>query len=234
MKIGLAPFEFKNNDIEFNMSQIEKALEKSEKVDILCFGETFLQGFDSLNWDYENDKEVAVTQDNARFEKLKELSLMYETALLFGYIEKENETLYSSCAVIARGSVIYNYRRISRGWKEFDITDEHYQEGTEVGFFSFKGHDVTIALCGDMWDMPERFKTEDVLIWPVYVNFSLEEWKQYKVEYAEQANFAARRVLMINSISKNPDSHGGAFYFKDGAIEAQMEFDREKILVVEV
>lgn len=27
------------------------------KVGLLCFGETFLQGFDALSWEYENDAE---------------------------------------------------------------------------------------------------------------------------------------------------------------------------------
>ena len=43
--------------IAFNISQIEKALSAAQgRVDLLCFGEAFLQGFDSLSWDYETDK----------------------------------------------------------------------------------------------------------------------------------------------------------------------------------
>lgn len=60
MYIGLAEYKFINNDIEFNISQIEKALQSSNNIDMLCFGETFLQGFDSFNWNYELDKEIAI------------------------------------------------------------------------------------------------------------------------------------------------------------------------------
>lgn len=195
MKIGLASYEFINNDIEFNMSQIEKAMQSMQgKVDLLCFGETFLQGFDSLNWNYDNDKDVA----------------------------------------IAQGEIIYNYRRISKNWKEYDITDYHYKEGNETEGFRYKDHLIKIALCGDMWVYPEKFRTDDLLIWPVYVNFDLEDWPQYELEYAEQAKLACDRTLMINSISKNPDSHGNVFYFTKGNIEEKLEYDAEDILVVEV
>ena len=61
MRIGLVSYRCKNRDISFNMSQIEQALKCSEgKVDLLCFGETFLQGFDALCWDYDIDKSIAL------------------------------------------------------------------------------------------------------------------------------------------------------------------------------
>lgn len=50
MKIGLASYKFINQDLSFNLSQIEKAMQAAQgSVDLLCFGETFLQGFDALN-----------------------------------------------------------------------------------------------------------------------------------------------------------------------------------------
>ena len=49
MRIGLASYEVKNKDVAFNLSQMERAMEKAQgKVELLCFGEAFLQGFDAL------------------------------------------------------------------------------------------------------------------------------------------------------------------------------------------
>ena len=73
-----------------------------------------------------------------------------------------------------------------------------------------------VGLCGDLWDYPERFKTDSFLIWPVYVNFSLEEWDREILEYAEQAAGIADDVLMINPIDNCPVNHGGAFHFHKG------------------
>lgn len=233
MKIGLASYRFINKDIAFNVSQIEKAMKSVQgKVELLCFGEAFLQGFDALSWNYEEDRQIAVSADSEIMQRLCKLTLQYKMGLLFGYIEKSGEDLYSSCAVMADGKVIHNYRRISRGWKEFSITDDHYKEGTDTSEFVFQGQSIMIALCGDMWDYPEKFKTDNLLIWPVYVNFKLEEWAQYEAEYAQQAYLAANQTLMINSISRNPDSCGGGFCFIEGRLAKRSAYNEEEVLIV--
>lgn len=235
MKIGLAPYEFINNNLAFNISQIEKAMKSAQGiVDLLCFGETFLQGFDSLNWNYENDKHIAVSVDSPVMRQICNMTLQYKVDLLFGYIEGCGDSIYSSCAVIENGKLIHNYRRISKGWKEYSITDRQYKEGTDTGEFLYHGLPVKIALCGDMWDFPEKFKTDHLLIWPVYVNFGFNEWAEYEAKYAEQANLASNRTLMVNSISQTPKSYGGAFYFIDGKTEKKLAFDTADILIVEV
>lgn len=72
------------------------------------------------------------------------------------------------------------------------------------------------------------------MIWPVYVNFSLCEWKEYENEYAEQASIASRQTLMINSLTHNPKSHGGAFFFVDGKIVQKTDYDKEEILFIDL
>lgn len=234
MKIGLVSYEFINNDISFNISQIEKAMKSSQgKADFLCFGESFLQGFDSLNWNYEHDKQIAISNTSPIMQKLCSMTMQYGVDLLFGYIEKCGDSIYSSCAFIEKGKVTHNYRRISKGWKEYKISDEHYKEGSHAIEFLYQEQRLMIALCGDMWDFPEKFKTNGILIWPVYVNFTLEEWQAYEPEYAEQAVLAANHALMINSISKNPKSHGGAFVFASGKTVNKLPYDIEGILIVE-
>ena len=87
MKIGLVSYEFKNGKIEYNIKKIEKAIISANgKADLLCFGETFLQGFDSLSWNYETDKDVAIAKDSLIMEKLKKLSEKYKIDLGIGYI----------------------------------------------------------------------------------------------------------------------------------------------------
>ena len=234
MKIGLASYKFINNDIEFNIIQIEKALQSAENIDILCLGEAFLQGFDAFNWNYDNDKNIAISKDSNIMKKLEQMSKDYNIDLAFGYLEIDNEDLYSSYAIIIDGKLTYNYRRITIGWKEYWLTDHHYKEGNEVLTFNYKDHNITIALCGDMWDCPEKFKSNDLLIWPVYVNFTIEEWKDEEIEYAKQALLACSNTLMINSLSENPNCYGGCFHFKDGEIKNKLDYNIETILTIEI
>ena len=138
MKIGLAQYRFINNDNSFNLSQIERACKKaSSKVDLLCFGEAFLPGFDSLSWDYAKDKKVAISQDSPEIEQLCKWSKEYNTAILVGYVERDDNSIYSSCAFINEGRMEHNYRRVSIGWKESSKTNYRcmaYRQPLRFGF----------------------------------------------------------------------------------------------------
>lgn len=236
MQIGLVSYCCRNKDISFNLRQIERAMQEAQgKADLLCFGEASLQGFDSLCWDYDTDKEMALEITSDPIAQLAQWTKQYRTALLTGYIEKARERLYSSCIVLEDGRIVHNYRRISKGWKEFWKTDAHYAEGNKVEKFRLRDRNITLALCGDLWEFPEKFKTEDLLIWPVYVNFSTSEWeRQALADYARQASLAASDVLMVNPIDFNPRNHGGAFHFKSGQIAGRIPFDQEKILMIDL
>ena len=96
MRIGLASYRVKNKNTEFNIAQIERAMiEAKGKADLLCFGEAVLQGFDSLCWNYETDKNMAVSADSEIMERLKAFTVQYGMGIAFGYIERDGESLYS-------------------------------------------------------------------------------------------------------------------------------------------
>lgn len=232
MRIGLAPYECRINDIEFNLSQIEKALKESGNADLVCFGEAFLQGFGAVTSEYEEDIQMAVEQDSLTMNRIKDLSVKYQKAVMTGYIEKENADIYSSCALVEDGKIVYNYRRISKNWKDYEITNEHYKEGKISSPFQFHGIEMNVALCGDLWIFQESFKSKGVFLWPVYVNFDLDEAEAG--EYAKQAQIACEKTLLVNPISKDPLSRGGAFYFEKGEIRKKAALDKEEVLIIEV
>ena len=124
---------------------------------------------------------------------------------------------------------------MSIGWKEYSQTDDHYKEGEVTKAFSFMDHKFEIALCGDLWDVTwDKFVTNAIVLWPIYVSFTLEEWPQEEIEYTKQAEKISERVLMVNSLSKEPVSHGGTFDFKNGAIQNKLSYDVEDVLIVEL
>ncbi len=237
MKIALASARIIDRDICYNLSKMEHSMKraKEEKADLVCFGEAFLQGFNALSWQYEEDREIAVTTASPEFAQIKHMSKEIGIDVLFGYNELEESTIYSSCALIADGEIIHNYRRISRGWKEYWRTDEHYGEGSSVEVFDYKGIKCAIGLCGDLWDYPERFALgEDLLLWPVYVCWTKEEWEGGgKLEYAERASQCCGSTLYINSICEG-DAFGGAAHFLDGAVQKELQILREGLLYVTI
>ena len=240
MKIALASAKFVNRNVSFNISQIEQYMlrAKEQGADLVCFAEAFLQGFDALDWNYETDKTMAVSIESDLFKSICKLTKTVGIDLLFGFIECEGENLYSSCALVGNGNLIHCYRRISRGWKEYTKTDAHYKEGTSVDVFQYRGRTCLIALCGDLWDAPEQFrKGQNILFWPVYVNFGIEEWhREFLAEYIEQASLAGSTVLMVNAISEKPDDEafGGCYRFENGAARAALPMGEKGLLVVEV
>ncbi len=163
------------------------------------------------------------------------MTVKYGIDVLFGYIEKENDLLYSSCALISGGKLHYNYRRISIGWKEYTITDEHYKEGDTVEVFYYKGKKCVIGLCGDLWESPERFNLgEDLLFWPVYVDYTVEEWENgIKAEYAEQADKCCPNTLFVNSICEC-GALGGVIYFRNGRVEKELPIGNSGLLFIDV
>ncbi len=236
MKIALASARIVDRNVSFNLSQMKRCMQeaKGEDADLVCFGEAFLQGFNALSWSFAADQNIAVSTSSGVFAQIKAWTKQFAIDVLFGYNEIENDAIYSSCALIANGAIIHNYRRISRGWKEYWKTDAHYKEGVCAETFSYKGKKCAIALCGDLWDMPDKFALgEDILFWPVYVSWTKEEWENGgKMEYAQQAKLCCGNTFYINSLCDS-DAFGGAACFSDGAVQKELPVFCEGLLYVE-
>ena len=83
--------------------------------------------------------------------------------------------------------------------------------------------------------LPEKFRTTYPLIWPVYADYTAEEWNSGALdEYAAQAALAADDVFMINPVSSDPVNHGGSFHFHKGRTAAKIPFDQEGVLIAEI
>lgn len=237
MKIALAVPKIADGDISYNIGKMEyfMNLAKSNGADIVCFGEAFLQGFNCLSWDFDIDKNIAISTDSEIFGNICKLTEKIDIDLMFGYNELYGDSIYSSCAFIVKGRLLYNYRRISKGWKESDKTDYHYKEGNSVDTFEYMGKKCVIGLCGDLWDYPERFAlNEDLLFWGVYVSWTVDEWESTgKFEYAQQSNKCCKNTVYVNSICDN-DAFGGAEYFAGENIVCELPLWNEDILVIDI
>lgn len=245
MKIALASARVIDKDIDFNIqSMIEAIQECSGQADLILFGESVLQGFNSLCWDYEKDKLMAVSLTDMPIRRMQEAAKEYGIAVSFGYIERIGEFLYSSQIVIdITGTVIHNFHRVSVGWKYYWLTDDHYREGDAFEVFSYKGKQLAIGLCGDLWTegRPEEMKAlnADVVLWPVCCGYNIDEWNEkVKYEYAEQAALCGDCVLFVDPTYADTDAAelttSAAIYFTRGRIEAEQPAGESGILIVEI
>ncbi len=245
MKIALASSPVIDKEVNRNLAFILQALEMCRgKADLVVFGESVLQGFHSLTWDYETDRQMAVPQTDDSIIQICQAAKNHGIAVSFGYIERSGASLFSSQIVIDNtGTVIQNFRRVSVGWKEYWHTDDHYQEGANFEPFFFQGKKFAIGLCGDLWTdgRPEEMRRlhAEIVLWPVWCDYNAAEWNsRIKYEYAEQAALCGEQVLLVNPFCVNPDvvdcASGGAAYLKSGAIAKEAPAGASGILIVEV
>jgi len=233
MRIALATAPVRHGDVAHNLSQMAKyiSMAKEQGADLVCFGEAYLQGFDALNWNYEEDRTMAVSCTSPLFQIIAGWTKDSGVDLLFGFLERDGQELYSSCALMGQGKLLFKYRRVSQGWKSA-TADHHYRQGMEIPVFSYKGKTCAVALCGDLWEHPEQFHLgEDLLFWPVYVDYSEEQWQTAQTEYAEQAQKVCSDVLMINALDRN--ARGGSCHFCNGEVTAMQPLGEEGLLIVE-
>ncbi|HJC24298.1 MAG TPA: carbon-nitrogen hydrolase family protein [Candidatus Eisenbergiella merdavium] len=245
MKIALASAPVMEKAIGQNVRVILQNMEQCRgKADLVVFGESVLQGFNSLSWEYETDCRMAVPRTDETIMQVRRSAVENRIAVSFGYLEKDGESIFSSQIVIDEmGEVIHNFHRVSIGWKDYCRTDEHYREGEHFQVFSYKGKQFAIGLCGDLWTdgRPEEMRRlkADIILWPVWCDYDAEEWnKKIKYEYARQAALCGKTVLLVNpfDVCDGMIEHaaGGAIYFKEGSIAAENPAGDSGIIIIEV
>lgn len=243
LKIGLISETFRDGDIQYNVQQIKKRLIacSEQDFDLICFGEAFLQGFEALSWEYEEDLKRSLAQNHAIIQSLQDLAKKYKIALSFGYFEQAQGSIYCSYMVVSdAGKIIDNYRRVSRGWKESIADSNFYQEGSGFSLFTYKGKTFTTAICGDLWDDANLASLQqlqvDCVLWPNYLDFSIDKWeREEKEEYILRVKDIQAPVLMINSyVEDEKRAKGGCFVFKDNTILQELPLGKLGVLSYEM
>jgi len=243
MKIGLATAVFTNNDILKNIKTIKEYMKhaQSENVDLLLFGESFLQGFDSLTWKPETDLQIAIEKDDELIQELQNYCQELGVALGFGYMEKDQNKVYCSYLIFdGNGCELTNYQRISTGWRFPNSDPNFYQEGKQLGVFEYQGCRFTTGLCGDFWDdqLVAKIPVDtNIVLWPNFRTFGKEIWITEEFnEYVKQSKTFAPNVFFINSICHDEESiaYGVAFGIVDGELKYHKNVDESGILICEI
>ena len=228
MRILLASAPVINREIEFNLQTLLEYMKAYRgKVELIVFGESILQGFECLCWDYEKDRSVGIALEDAPVRRIRAAAKEYRLAVSFGMIERRGDHLYS----------------VSVGWKDVSQTDEHYREGERFEKFTCNGKSFAVGLCGDLWTegQPEEMKAlqADVVLWSVWCDYSPAEWNDtVKDEYAQQAARCGRDVLLVNPFCTDPTATdcatGACVHFRNGSIVRELPSGRPGTLLIEL
>ncbi|MGX7140578.1 nitrilase-related carbon-nitrogen hydrolase [Facklamia languida] len=244
MKYALAALGFKNGNVDYNQRVIiDTLIEYKHSVDMVVFGEAFLQGFYGPTFDEDHDLTLALRVEDPVINEIQQAARDYGVAVSFGFIEKNGPSFYSSQITIdAKGQTLDFFRRVSPGWKE-PFASDRYQEGQGFHHFYFQNKRLVVGLCGDFWDetAPERVRLlrPDLVLWPVYLDLHESKWNHSeKLEYAQQAQELCDKVLLVNSYCLDDDQEnqmakGGAAAFVQGRIEKELAAGQPGVLVVE-
>ncbi|CAM2877942.1 carbon-nitrogen hydrolase family protein [Hathewaya histolytica] len=242
MKIGLVSSKNKDGDINYNIKQIENYLVQyaNSDIDLLCFGESFLQGFEGLTWSFEEDYKIALSINDNKIVELKNKAKYYNKCISFGFIEKYKGNLFSSNLVIdKKGEIVDIFKRVSSGWKE-PIASSYYKEGSEFHIFKFMNKTFATAICGDLWDDKRLHEIKalnvDMVLWPLYVDFAVKEWNEkFLDEYINRVKDINSPVCMINSLVDEPGrANGGCYVFQKGKVLKSLPMGNLGVLEFEI
>ena len=231
MKIALVSATIRDNDVDKQINQMGYYLSSNNGVDLFCFGENYLQGFNGLKGHYKSDIEIALPQESFEIKKIQKLAQKYHCA---------NENIYCSNMVIDRnGTIIDNYRRQSIGWK-LNHQDKRYKEGQTFQVFKLNGFKIVTAICGDLWtdklvdDLECLGPDVDIILWPLYIDYQEPEWENSaREEYKNQLSTIKAPILMINSYSNiTNEAKGGALVFNKGQILQELTLGNKGLLTV--
>ncbi|HNZ50513.1 MAG TPA: carbon-nitrogen hydrolase family protein [Bacilli bacterium] len=241
MKIGLISDFSYHREIDKNINTIIKYLDDYHHLDFLLFSEAFLQGFNSLSWNYDDDLNIAISKNDKQLALIKNTCKKNNIAVGFGFYERVEKDIYCSYLIIDnQGKIINNYRRMSIGWKIIEKTNHHYKEGTSIIPFTLNNYNFITLVCGDLWD--DDIKEEviqiiekdkiDAVLWPNHLDYEIEQFATEINDYKERTKDIKVPLFLVNDHSAS--SHGGAVVFKDNHLLEYLKMGEIGIVIFDL
>ena len=214
MRIALAAAAFRDGDTDRNLRQIINWMRtaRTQGADLICFGESFLQG---------RDADHGVTADSRAFALLRQATAEFGIDVMFGYNEQTDGIICSSCALIGGGELLHNHRRLQR-------------QSDPLLPFSYHGRKCLIALGDELWAFPESFRPEpDLLFWPICTACTPADWVEQECSrYIRQAGMICRHVLLFNPLCDGAPPYGGCCDISDGTLQSALPMKTDGLLLL--
>ena len=244
MKIALVAGLSQANYPYKNFEEIKRWAKEAKKqgAELLLFGEAFLQGFQAMTFQYQDDIEKCLSRGSKLLAEIRQFAKEEGIGIGFGYYENDKGAIYSSYLVIGEsGEPLVNYKRVSQGWKEPSACAD-YREGEVFKSFRYKGKELGLMVCGDFWEdhllaqIIEMDAHIDAFLWPVHCDYDPAFWEESSnVEYQKRTEILEKPVLFINNYSSLEDgAKGGLYLWHQGKTLKEVPMGQEAMLLVEL
>lgn len=142
-KIAVCQVPDIRENIDVSLGWIKRFTRQAESngVALICFPECFLQGYLT---EPNLAQKYAINLNSSAFDTILTQLAKYQSIIVFGLIEKENENLFNTAVVIKAGKLIGKYRKthLLKGERIF-------KAGTEYPVFEIDGLKFGINICYD-------------------------------------------------------------------------------------
>lgn len=150
LRIAVSQMNAVVGDFKYNVNRIENCLKEATKfrTDLILFPELALTGYPPEDLLLKDD----FIAKNKKFLKHLALSVKGIVAVV-GYVEKVKKGLYNSAALLHKGKIVGNYRKMIL--PNYGVFDEkrYFIEGNEPTCFVMNGIKIGLSICEDIWEV---------------------------------------------------------------------------------
>jgi predicted amidohydrolase len=141
MKIGHYQVACKAGDFDANMAKVVKGLELAEaqRVEILCFPECFLTGYQDRE---KLARKHGFKAHSAKMQKVLDRTRRFDSTFIVGFNEVRGDDLYNTALVARRGKLLGTYSKCS-AYMRF------HKQGREFPVFERRGMKFGVVICSD-------------------------------------------------------------------------------------
>ena len=234
MKIALAQINPIVGDMDGNARKIISII-KNTKADIIVFPELSITGYSPQDLLLRKN---FIDENSSAFKNI--IKNTKNKAAIVGFIEKINENLYNSAAIIRNQQIIEIHHKICL--PNYAIFDEKrwFKEGNNATIFEFEGKKIGVSVCEDIW-FPETAKRQKDKGAELIINISASPYRKGKIEAIE--NILKQRweenkipIIYVNQVGGQDGIvyYGHSMYFNDGKVIRKCRDFEEDILIVEI
>ncbi|MEJ6951196.1 NAD+ synthase [Natronospora cellulosivora (SeqCode)] len=172
MKITLAQINPIIGDIKGNLKKIKKAIQESkiEEGDLIVFPELSLTGYPPRDLLYKKD---FISETKVAIQELIGFSRECDEGILIGAPRETNKDtgkgLHNSALLIYKGELLFQQDKTLLPTYDVFDEDRYFDPADEINIVEFKGEQLGVTICEDIWNDEELWQDRKYNLDPVEI-----------------------------------------------------------------